>query len=62
MEDWWQPNGLPSLNKEFTYLLTYLHHRRLCTEVYIFLIFALKHSMGTRSNSFIKANVNLRSY
>ena len=24
MEDWFKPNGLPSINKEFTYLLTYL--------------------------------------
>ena len=23
MEDWCLPNGLPSLNKEFTYLRTY---------------------------------------
>ena len=24
MEDWFKPNGLPSINKEFTYLLSLL--------------------------------------
>ena len=31
MEDWFKPNGLPSINKEFTYLLyllTYYKSRR----------------------------------
>ena len=25
MEDWFKPNGLPSINKEFTYLLNLLY-------------------------------------